>query len=62
MVICCWVGDLEEGERFIKPLREFGSPVADVCTQKPYLAHQAMLDPSFAPGAGTTSRAATSPS
>src|SRR6188472_2985919 len=30
MVICCWVGDLEEGERFIKPLREFGSPVADV--------------------------------
>ena len=50
MVICCWVGDLEEGERFIKPLREFGSPVADVCTRKPYLAHQAMLDPSFPPG------------
>jgi FAD/FMN-containing dehydrogenase len=50
MVICCWVGDIEEGERFIKPLREFGSPVADVCTPKPYLTHQAMLDPSFVPG------------
>ena len=50
MVICCWVGDLEEGERFIKPLRDFGSPVADVCVPKPYLAHQAMLDPSFVPG------------
>jgi FAD/FMN-containing dehydrogenase len=50
MVVCCWVGDLEEGERFIKPLREFGSPVADVCAPKPFEAHQAMFDPSFPPG------------
>jgi FAD/FMN-containing dehydrogenase len=50
MVVPCWVGDPEAGEAFIKPLREFGPPVADVCTVKPYLAHQAMLDPSFVPG------------
>ena len=50
MVIPCWVGDAEEGEKFIRPLREFGPPIADVCTPKPYLAHQAMLDPSFPPG------------
>jgi FAD/FMN-containing dehydrogenase len=50
MVIPCWVGDLEEGEKFIKPMREFGNAVADVCTQKPYLAHQSMFDPSFVPG------------
>jgi FAD/FMN-containing dehydrogenase len=50
MVICCWVGDLDEGEQFIRPLREFGNPVADVCAQKSYLAHQAMFDPSFVPG------------
>jgi FAD binding domain/Berberine and berberine like len=49
MVVCCWVGDIEEGERFIKPLRAFGSPVADVCKPKPFLEHQAMLDPSFVP-------------
>ena len=49
MVIPCWVGDVEAGERFIKPLREFGSPVADVCTVKPFLTHQAMFDPSFPP-------------
>jgi Berberine and berberine like len=49
-VVVCWIGDHEEGERFIKPLREFSSPVADVCMSKPYLAHQAMLDPSFVPG------------
>jgi FAD binding domain/Berberine and berberine like len=50
MVIPCWVGDLEEGEKLIKPLREFSSPVADVCMPKPYLVHQAMFDPSFVPG------------
>ena len=50
MVICCWAGDLEEGERFIRPLREFGSPVLDICLPKPFLAHQAMFDPSFPPG------------
>jgi FAD/FMN-containing dehydrogenase len=50
MIICCWVGDLEKGERVLRPLREFGSPVADVCMPKPFLQHQAMLDPSFTPG------------
>ena len=50
MVVPCWVGDVEAGEAFLKPLREFESPVADVCVPKPYLAHQAMLDPSFVPG------------
>src|SRR5215203_3777201 len=50
MVICCWAGEIEEGERVIKPLREFGSAVADVCAAKPYLTHQAMLDSSFPPG------------
>ncbi len=50
MVIPCWIGDLEEGERFLKPLRAFGPPVADACVPKPFLAHQAMLDPSFPPG------------
>ena len=50
MVVCCWIGDPEEGERVLRPLRNFGSPVADACVAKPYLAHQAMLDPSFPPG------------
>jgi FAD/FMN-containing dehydrogenase len=50
MVIVCWAGDIEEGEKFVKPLREFSSPVADVCMPKPFLTHQAMLDPSFIPG------------
>jgi hypothetical protein len=49
MVICCWVGDLDEGERVIRPMREFGNPIADVCVPKPFLTHQSMLDPSFVP-------------
>jgi FAD/FMN-containing dehydrogenase len=49
MVIPCWVGDLDEGEKFVKPMREFGNVVADVCIRKPYLMHQAMFDPSFVP-------------
>ena len=36
MVVPCWIGDMEAGEAFLKPLREFGSPVADVCVPKPY--------------------------
>src|SRR4051812_33539110 len=49
MVIPCWIGDLDEGEKFVEPMRKFGNVVADVCTRKPYLAHQAMFDPSFVP-------------
>src|SRR5947207_2465483 len=49
MVIPCWIGDLDEGEKFVKPMREFGNVVADVCVRKPYLMHQSMFDPSFVP-------------
>jgi FAD binding domain/Berberine and berberine like len=50
IVVACWVGDLDEGERFLRPLRQFGSPVLDACMPKPYLAHQSMFDPTFPHG------------
>jgi FAD/FMN-containing dehydrogenase len=50
MVIPFWLGDFDEGERFIRPMKEFGNAVADVCVPKPFLTHQAMFDPSFVPG------------
>jgi FAD/FMN-containing dehydrogenase len=50
MVVCCWAGDLDAGEQVIRPMRELGESVADVCTPKPYLTHQAMFDPAFVPG------------
>jgi hypothetical protein len=49
-VVCCYAGAVEEGEKVVKPLKEFGSPVLDLCVPKPYLAHQAMFDPSFPHG------------
>jgi hypothetical protein len=49
-VVSCYAGPLEEGERVMRPLKSFGSPVLDLCEPKPYLVHQAMFDPSFRPG------------
>ena len=50
MVVCCYAGDLEEGERVVAPMKAFGSPVLDLCMPKPFVTHQAMLDPSFPRG------------
>ena len=47
IVGCCYAGPVEEGERILKPLREFGSPLLDMCELKPFVAHQASLDPGF---------------
>ena len=49
-VVCCYAGPVEDGEKAVKPLKEFGSPVLDLCVPKPFLAHQAMFDPSFPHG------------
>ena len=49
-VVCCYAGPVEEGEKVVKLLKEFGSPVLDLCVPKPYLVHQAMFDPSFPHG------------
>jgi hypothetical protein len=50
MVIACYAGAVEDGERIVRPLRKFGSPLLDLCAPKPFLAHQAMFDPSFPRG------------
>jgi FAD/FMN-containing dehydrogenase len=39
-----WVGPLEEGERVLRPLREFGAPAADIYQPMPYSAAQTMAD------------------
>jgi hypothetical protein len=49
-VVCCFAGPIEEGEQVVKPLKEFGSPVLDLCVPKPFLTHQAMFDLSFQHG------------
>jgi FAD/FMN-containing dehydrogenase len=39
-----YAGDPDEGERVLAPLKAFGSPLADVISQKPYTVHQSFLD------------------
>jgi FAD/FMN-containing dehydrogenase len=46
-VAACYAGSVEEGEKVVRPLKQFGSPAVDACVPKPYVTHQAMLDPSF---------------
>ncbi|MDM0085130.1 hypothetical protein QTI17_31545 [Variovorax sp. J31P179] len=47
----CYHGDLAEGERVAKPLREFGHPIADIISPMLYTAWQTVLDPLLTPGA-----------
>jgi hypothetical protein len=49
-VVCCHAGEVADGERVVRPLKRFGSPVLDRCGPTPFLAHQAMFDPSFPHG------------
>ena len=49
-VVACYAGPVEDGQKVIGPLKSFGSPSMDACEPKPFLAHQAMLDPGFTPG------------
>ena len=50
IVGCCYAGTIEDGQEVVQPLRQFGSPLLDLCRPMPFLALQAMLDPSFLHG------------
>jgi hypothetical protein len=50
VVGCCYAGPVEAGEDVVRQLREFGSPLLDLCAPMPFTALQTMLDPSFTPG------------
>jgi hypothetical protein len=49
-IVSCYSGDVEEGERLLRPVKDFGAPVLDLCEPKPFLTHQSMFDPSFRHG------------
>ncbi len=50
LVAGVYCGPLEEGERFIQPLRELGTPMADLSGPVPYVDVQAAFDPFFPKG------------
>ena len=46
-VIPCYCGDIAEGERVLKPLRRFGSPVMDTIQPLPFPSMQSLLAQAF---------------
>ena len=46
-----YTGELEEGEEVLRPLREYGTPIADAVAPTLYAAAQSMLDDLYAKGA-----------
>jgi hypothetical protein len=49
-VSVCYCGPAEEGERVLRPLREFGSPLADNIQPMAYTTLQSAPDAGFPPG------------
>src|SRR4030095_14909782 len=49
-VICCYAGPTEDGERVLRPLRAFGSPLLDPWTTTPLLADPARFGASLPGG------------
>ena len=49
-VVACWSGPVDEGERVLRPLREFGPPAADAVGLIPYRELQSRSDAGFPPG------------
>ncbi len=49
-IVACYNGPVEEGNRVLMPLREFGPPMADMIGPMAYTEVQAMLDAPYPPG------------
>lgn len=45
-----YTGSIAEGEKVLRPIREFATPVLDTVSPKPYVAHQKMFDPALPHG------------
>lgn len=46
----CFSGKIKDGESIVKPLRNFGKPIADIIGPMLYVSWQSILDPLLAPG------------
>jgi len=44
VMLACYSGSPEEGEKAVAPIKAFGSPVGDVLVRRPYVQMQSLLD------------------
>jgi FAD/FMN-containing dehydrogenase len=49
-IAACYIGSAEAAEKVVRPLKEFGSPIADMIQPMPYVRLQSMFDGSVPPG------------
>jgi hypothetical protein len=49
-IIVCYCGSIDDGERVLRPLRQFGPPVVDTVGPSPYARIQNLLTEVLAPG------------
>lgn len=49
-IIVCYCGAIDEGEKVLRPMRTFGSPMADSVARVPYATVQNLLTDVFRPG------------
>ena len=49
-IIPCWCGDLDAGEKYLRPMREFGPPLVDAVQPIPFPQMQALFDDAFPDG------------
>lgn len=49
-LIVCYAGSPDEGEEWVRPLKEFGPPEVDLVQPMPYTVLQTLVDPANPPG------------
>ena len=49
-IVVCYIGPIETGEEVVRPLKEFGPPVADMIQPMPYVNAQSLMDQAFPRG------------
>jgi FAD/FMN-containing dehydrogenase len=49
-IFACYTGPVTRGETVLRPVREFGPPIADLISHMPYAAVQRTFDPTAPPG------------
>src|SRR5207244_3444435 len=49
-IVPAWIGPVEEGLRVLRPLREFGPPIADLVQEIAYTDHRAIFDAAYQRG------------
>jgi hypothetical protein len=49
VAVCC-CGPMDQAEEILKPLKAFGSPLADLIQPTPYIEQQKLLDDAWPPG------------